>query len=1068
MRIYSKITRAPGRLLAAGLLAASSSASAQLVINELDYDQALSDTAEFIELKNISAGAVNLAEYRVELVNGNGNTAYNPFVLPAVSLAVGDYYVICANAATTVNCDLDVMPNSDLIQNGAPDGLRIVRIVDSVTIDGMAYEGSMSCCTEGTPLTVASTDDGTAPNLGYSRFADGVDTNDNLADFTLRCISPGIANVAANTACPAPVGPPALSINDISVSEGNVGPVSATFTVTLSSPALAGGVSFDIATADGTATVANNDYAANALVAQVIAANQTTYAFTVLITGDAVDEPNETYFVNIANVVGATVTDAQGLGTIVNDDAVGATLSIATPAAISEGDAGSVPQNFTVMLGNPLASDLAFTATTTPGTATATDFTALAGATFTIVGGQTSTLVPVAILGDLNIESTESYTLTIATADPRATLTQAVATGTINDNDAAPIEIHAVQGAGLRSPLAPATGTANGQVATTAGNIVTAIGPTGFTIQTPDNRVDADPLTSQGIFVFTSSAPQAMLAVGDVVTVKGPVSEFFSFTQISGTPLVIETGTAALPTAVVFDQNRPSRDPANLSCGPVLGNFECYEGMLVSVPVGVMNSGNQAFGGASPDPFAEVFVSAVGTRARREAGVRFGLTPPASPATVPVFDGNPELFELDADRLLPANANRPIIGGSAFSATGVIGYDFGNHELWPTSLTVLEETLPRQVAVATPGQMGVASFNVLRLCDATNNATPPATTDPCLSPTPTASDVTLKLGRISDYIRTVLRAPDVIGVQEVENIAILQQLAIRIGTDGGPQYASFLAEGNDPGGIDVGFLVRSDRISSATARQLGLNDQITDAAGCSGAPPCTLHDRPPYLLRGTYTFGGANFRFAVINNHLRSRNGVDTGAETGRVRLKRFLQAQGVATFAQRFQTGLELEPANPTGDAATAQIPLLVIGDLNAFEVTDGWADLVAVIAGTYDNTLNALQLSGGNITTPPLLQASSTVPLEERYSYVFRESLGNVQAQEPRNISNVQIIDHALVNAAALPYFRAMYFGRTNADAPANFQTTGLGAVGVSDHDGFVIYIETADVLFSNGFEP
>jgi len=217
MGIHTKINCATGLLLAAGLLVASSNASAQMVINELDYDQPLADTAEFIELKNVSAGAVNLAEYQIELVNGGNSTTYLTLTLPTVSLAAGDYYVICANAATTVNCDLDVTPNSDLIQNGAPDGLRIVRILDSVTIDGMAYEGSMSCCTEGSPLPVSPADDNT-PNFGYSRFADGVDTNDNLADFTLRCISPGIANIAANTACPAPVGPPALSINDISVS----------------------------------------------------------------------------------------------------------------------------------------------------------------------------------------------------------------------------------------------------------------------------------------------------------------------------------------------------------------------------------------------------------------------------------------------------------------------------------------------------------------------------------------------------------------------------------------------------------------------------------------------------------------------------------------------------------------------------------------------------------------------------------------------------------------------------------------------------------------------------------
>lgn len=862
-----------------------------------------------------------------------------------------------------------------------------------------------------------------------------------------------------------PIAAPALSINDVSVVEGNTGTRNAVFTVSLSSPAGTGGVGFTIATADQTAT-ATVDYVPQNLAAQTIPAGQSTYTFTVQVNGDEAVEGNETFLVVVTKITGATSDPeaSTGVGTIVDDDVNTATLSIADPAPIAEGDAGTRPQNFTVSLSAPLGTDVAFTASTTPGTATAADFTPQAAAPYTIVAGQTSVTVPVAIIGDLDDESAESYTLAIATSTPNITLGQATATATINDDDDAPVEIHAIQGNGLRSPLAPATGTGNGQVVVTAGNVVTGIAANGFSMQTPDARADADPLTSQGIFVFTNTAPPASIAIGDVVTVKGAVAEFFNFTQITGAPVVVETGTGTLPNAVVFDQNRPSRDPANLSCSATLGNFECFEGMLVSVPAGVVNTGNQSFG---TDAFAEVFASAVGTRARREAGVRFGLTPPASPATVPVWDGNPELFELDADRMIPANANRAIAGGSLFSAVGVIGYDFGNHELWPTSLTLVDETLPRQVPPpALPRWLTVASFNVLRLCDTVNSAGSGA--DPCLNPTPTPADLTLKVNRLSDYIRTVLRSPDVVAVQEVETWAVLQQLAIAVAAQGGPTYTAYLAEGNDPGGIDVGFLVRDDRVSGASLRQLGATDQITDPAGCSTAPPCVLHDRPPYLLRGTFTGGGANFPFAVINNHLRSRNGVDTGTETARVRLKRFLQAQGVATFAQRFQSGQELVPANPTGDTATAGIPLLVVGDMNAFEVTDGWADLVGVMAGTYDNARNELQLAA-NIVTPPMLQASSAVPLEERYSYVFRESLGNVQAQEPRNVSNVQIIDHALVNAVAQPHFRAAYFGRTNADAPGSLQATGLGAVGVSDHDAIVVYLDSApDALFGNGFEP
>ncbi len=855
---------------------------------------------------------------------------------------------------------------------------------------------------------------------------------------------------------------PALSIAGLSLAEGNSpGCVNTVFNLPVTADiAPASTLTFNFATgAGGDTATAGTDYIAQPAGTGTIAAGSTSGVATVLVACDTTVEANETFTVTLTSGAGYTITTAAAQGTITNDDA---SLTIASPAAISEGDSASTNLNFTVTLNPALASNLTFTASTSNGTATGgaaspADYGTLSAQSFTITAGQTTATVPVAIFGDITDEANETFTVALATSDASITSISAPATGTINDDENAPLEIHAIQGNTLRSPLAPASGNTVGTVALTEGNIVTAIGPNGFVIQTPNARADADPLTSQGLYVNTATAPPATLAVGDVVSVKGPVMEFFNFTQITTPFTVVETGTAALPTAVVFDQNRPSRNPAALSCGQMLGNFECFESMLVTVPVGVINSGNQTFG---TDPVAEAYATAVGTRARREEGVLFGVTPPANPPGIPVFDGNPEVFELDADKLLPANAGLQLVGGSPFSATGVIGYDFGNHELWPTQLTVLNDTLPRGVPAATTTQMTIGSFNMLRLCETANCA---STANP-----PTAGDIATKIGRLSEYVRTVLRAPDVMGVQEVETIALLQQLATKITADGGPTYTAYLVEGNDVGGIDVGFLVRQDRIANVTVRQLGKNEQITTVTGCSAAPPCTKHDRPPLLLRGTYTANGANLPFAVINNHTRSRGGVDSGAETVRLREKRFAQGESIAQFVQRFQTGVELEPTlPPTGDTATANIPLFLVGDYNAFEVTDGFVDVVGLISGQYDNAKNELQLAGGQIVNPPLLQASSTIPLEERYSYMFAENLGNVQAQEPRRVGNAQIIDHGMVNIVGRNFFRSMSYGRTNADAPAVLISTGTGAVGTSDHDGFVMYIETGDALFKDGFE-
>jgi uncharacterized protein len=117
------------------------------------------------------------------------------------------------------------------------------------------------------------------------------------------------------------VPPPTLTINDVSATEGNGGTTTFTFTVSLSSPAGAGGVSFDIATSDTTAT-SPSDYTARSLTGQTIPAGSSTYSFSVLVNGDLANEAEETFLVNVTNVTGAVVGDAQGNGRILNDDVV--------------------------------------------------------------------------------------------------------------------------------------------------------------------------------------------------------------------------------------------------------------------------------------------------------------------------------------------------------------------------------------------------------------------------------------------------------------------------------------------------------------------------------------------------------------------------------------------------------------------------------------------------------------------------------------------------------------------------------------------------------------------------
>jgi len=128
------------------------------------------------------------------------------------------------------------------------------------------------------------------------------------------------ANVGDNTASVLLNRQLTLSINDVSVTEGNSGTINAIFTVTLSA-ASSQIVTVDYATADGSATTAGNDYIAKSGTVTFPANSTTPQTITIMVNSDTEVEPDENFFVNLSNAVNATIMDAQGIGTIINDDA---------------------------------------------------------------------------------------------------------------------------------------------------------------------------------------------------------------------------------------------------------------------------------------------------------------------------------------------------------------------------------------------------------------------------------------------------------------------------------------------------------------------------------------------------------------------------------------------------------------------------------------------------------------------------------------------------------------------------------------------------------------------------
>ncbi len=565
-------------------------------------------------------------------------------------------------------------------------------------------------------------------------------------------------------------------------------------------------------------------------------------------------------------------------------------------------------------------------------------------------------------------------------------------------------EIFEIQGDGLSSPFA-------GFEVTTEDNIVTVVGVDGFFLQTPTSRDDFDDDTSNGIFVFTSDPPT--VSVGDQIDVTGTVEEFFGLTEITFATISVDSTGNPLPAAIVFDDTVPSPDPEAPSCSI---EFECYEGMLIEIPSGIVCGPNLTF---VSDPIAEIQITAGSTRCLREPGVEFpGLGMPP----IPTWDGNPEVFELDPDKLgLPSEI---VPGGSTFSATGALGFEFSDYELWPSSFSFTEATIPDPVRSRADDEFSVGSLNLFRLF---NDVDDPGTEDD--GQVVTTMEYQTRLTKFSRYIREVLDSPDVLALQEAESLAVLNDLAAQIlADDASVAYSAELVEGNDVGGIDVGYLVR-DTVMIDAVTQLGAAE-ILDFDGS------LLHDRPPLLLEATYL--ADSFPFAVMNLHQRSLSGIDDPDDGERVRAKRFEQAQSVAEKVQDFQI------MNPT-------VPLAVVGDFNAFEFTDGYVDVTGHIAGDFDPTMSLV--SGPDLVDPNLDVRVLHLPSEERYSFIFD--------------GNAQVLDHSLTSLAAAPYVRDLVYGRGNADAARILLDDDSTPLRASDHDGFVQFFSTVPALFTDDFE-
>ena len=581
-----------------------------------------------------------------------------------------------------------------------------------------------------------------------------------------------------------------------------------------------------------------------------------------------------------------------------------------------------------------------------------------------------------------------------------------------------------IQGSGTASPLGGATVTTSGTV--------TALRSNGFHLQMPSPG-DGDPNTSDAVFVFTSSAPSAAAAMGNSVCVSGTVQEFTpdagysTITEIA-TPTVTTLSTGnALPAPVVLTA-------ADFAPNGGLFQREKYESMRVAISTltvvapsqGTVNEPNAT--ATSNGTFFGVLPGLV--RPFREPGVSaYDVLPAGTPATIPRWDTNPELLRVNTAQLTGSTAIDVTTGATLSNLSGVFDYKFGQYTLLAdtTASPAISVTgNARFTAIPAPlsSDLTVGSFNLQHFYDTVDD---PTVSDSVL----TAVAFRNRLAKASMAIRNVIQMPDILALEEVENLATVQALAATIDTDAvlagqtAPGYQSFLVPGNDIGGINNGFLVKSPKVTVVSVTQYGKTATFLDPTSNAQA---LLNDRPPLVLKATAKAPGSSQSLAVtvIANHLRSLISVNDPVDGARVRAKREAGAEFLANLVQSFQSAGE---------------KVFVVGDLNAYQVNDGYVDVVGVIRGNPAPASEDVLPGIPNLVSPVLTDGVDLLPPGQRYSDTFD--------------GTAQVLDHVLFTANAASLVRSVAYGRVNADFPEAYRGDATRPERVSDHDPVIAYV-------------
>ncbi len=564
---------------------------------------------------------------------------------------------------------------------------------------------------------------------------------------------------------------------------------------------------------------------------------------------------------------------------------------------------------------------------------------------------------------------------------------------------------------------------------TTTG-IVVGVKSNGFYLESPG--ASTNPTTPEGILIYTGSTTKpTFIAVGNEVKVTGVVETYPTTGLTPGTEI------DGPQTFSLVASNQPLPEPVKITKemdSPAGGiyQFTRFEGMRVAIDSLTTTSGTDAslseaaetnasngrfYGVVTgvPRPFREPGISVTDTA--------FG----AVPAGVPLWDSNPELLYIDS----------LVLGGPAINLTsntlltgvvGVMDFSFGQPEVLLDASnrpTVTGGMVPQPIPAQASNEFTIASFNMERFYNDKADADNPGSS----AVTVTTEAYQRRLNKASLAVRTILNMPDIIGTQEIENLAVLTDLAHKISDDAvaagqaDPLYQPYLFLANDGTAINTGFLVKSTRVNTLGIDQIGLNTTFTNSQGSQAI----LNDRTPLVLHAGIKRGSApDYPVTVISVHQRSLINVGDPTSTGAtVRLKREAQAEFLAKLIQGYQA---------TGEH------VVTVGDYNAFEFSDGYVDSLGVTKGTPVPASQVVTPPVAGLANPPLVDLVTLLPADQRQSYV--------------EVGSAQVLDHVVVTSDLVPTNTKLVYAHIDSDFPLVNLNDSTSPTRISDHDPAVAF--------------